>query len=45
MNILLYSIKLQAELLMKAYQEILDKARNYVEQEVMVSEMPEPEYA
>jgi hypothetical protein len=41
MNILLYSIKLQSELLIKAYQKILDKAKNYVEQEVVSSEVPE----
>ena len=47
MNILLYSIKLRAELLMKAYkkayQKILEDTQNY---EMMGSEIPEiPEYA
>ena len=41
MNILLYALKLQSELLMKAYQKILDNAKNYVDQEVMVPEIPE----
>jgi hypothetical protein len=41
MNILLYSIKLQSEVLAKAYQKILQNAKNYVEQEVMSPEIPE----
>lgn len=41
MKILLYALKLQAELWMEAYQKILDKAKKYEEPEVMVSEIPE----
>jgi hypothetical protein len=41
MKILLYALKIQAEILLEAYQQILDKAKNYVEPEIMVAEMPE----
>ena len=41
MNILLYSIKLQSELLIKAYQKILQNAKNYINQEAMSKEIPE----
>ena len=41
MNILLYTLKLQSEILMNAYQTILDNAKNYIDQEVMLSEVPE----
>ena len=43
MNILLYSLKLRAELLMKAYQKMQENAKN---DEIKASEIPEiPEYA
>ena len=41
MNILLYSIKLQSELLLKAYQKILQNAKDYINQEAMSKETPE----
>ena len=46
MNILLYSLKLRAELLMKTYQEVYQKLQeNAKKDEIMGSEMPEiPEY-
>lgn len=47
MNILLYSLKLRAELLMKAYQKAYQKMQeNAKNDEITTSEIPEiPEYA
>ena len=50
MNILLYSLRLRAELLMrayqKAYQEMLENARNHEITALEIPEIPEiPEYA